>query len=75
MALDTVRKISFKPNKPEIIARPDGPRPARPATGGGTALCRASAQVTHVFGTHRLVSGLGSPVPPASELASGFVML
>jgi hypothetical protein len=33
------------------------------------------AQPASQVGRSRLVSSLGSPVPPASELASGFVML
>ena len=43
-------------HRPKIIPSPDGPRRARPAPERGTeptAICRASAQVAQVFGTHR----------------------
>jgi hypothetical protein len=52
MAPDTVRKISFKPtSRRSSHVRTGQDRLA--GTGRGTALCRASAQVTQVFGTHR----------------------
>jgi hypothetical protein len=54
MALDTVRKISFKPtSRRSSHARTGQDRLA--GTGRGkTALSRASAQVTRVFGTYRV---------------------
>jgi hypothetical protein len=55
MALDTVRKTSFNPTS-------RGSSHVRKTLDGlawhwtGTALCRASAQVTQVFGTHRFAA-------------------
>ncbi len=54
-------------HRPKIIPSPDGPGPARPAPERGTrptAICRASAQVGQVFGTHR--SPTTSPAWPVT---------
>jgi hypothetical protein len=51
-------------HKPKIIPPPDGPGPARPAPKRGmepTAICRASAQVTQVFGTHSTAGSASGP--------------
>jgi hypothetical protein len=52
MALDTIRKISFKrTSRRSSHVRTGQDRLA--GTGRGTALSRASAQVTQVSGTHK----------------------
>lgn len=59
-------------HKPKIIPHPDRPRPALPdaqTQGEPTAIRRASAQVTGIFGTHR--SGYVSPFDGGDFIVEG----
>ena len=47
------KEDQLQAHKPKIICTSGRPETGSPGTGHGTALSRASAQVTHVFGTHR----------------------
>ena len=78
MALDTVRKISFKPtSRRSSHVRTSQDRLARHWT--LEVLCRASAQVTQVFGTHRfaaarIASVCASDLPAAVSIRTSSVL-